>query len=163
MIAYETIVTSGADGQRARRGLGAEGPERLEDVRELDPALERPVVARRDHRAVGDRVGVRDADLDHVRPAATSSVISAAVVGRSGSPAVTNGIRARRPSLLRRVNRVSMRFMRSVRRSRRGGRTVSTSGSRAIRAARTLAIAVVQRLRSRRAGQIGSPRSRATS
>ena len=50
--------------------LGAEGPERLEDVRELDPALEGPVIARRDHRAVGDRVGVGDADLDHVRPPA---------------------------------------------------------------------------------------------
>ena len=50
-----------------RRALGAEGPQGLEDVRDLDPALERPVIARGDHRAVGDRVGVGNPDLDHVR------------------------------------------------------------------------------------------------
>src|SRR4051812_42695292 len=39
------------------------------------------------------------------------SVTSAAVVARSGSPAVMNGIRARRSSRRRRANRASMRFM----------------------------------------------------
>ena len=53
-----------------RRALGAERPQGLEDVRDLHPALERPVVARGDHRAVGDRVGVGNPDLDHVRAAA---------------------------------------------------------------------------------------------
>ena len=55
-------------GRRTSRRLGAEAPEHLEDLVELDPTPERPVVAGRDHRAVGDRVGVRDAHLDHVRP-----------------------------------------------------------------------------------------------
>ena len=66
MIAYETI-----DDQRRlvelRRALGAERPHGLEDVRDLDPALQGPVIARGDHRAVGDRVGIGNADLDHVR------------------------------------------------------------------------------------------------
>ena len=44
-------------------------------------------------------------------PRATSSLISIAVVGRSGSPAVTKGIRARRPSARSRENRASIRFM----------------------------------------------------
>src|SRR5512135_3746333 len=53
-------------------------------------------------------------------PRRTISVIRAAVVGRSGSPAVMNGIKARRPSLLSRANKASIRFMR-VPRVRSGG------------------------------------------
>ena len=50
-----------------RRALGAEGPQGLEDVPDLHPALERPVIAGGDHRAVGDRVGIGDPHLDQVR------------------------------------------------------------------------------------------------
>ena len=60
-----------ADGGRA---LGAEGAEGLEDVRDLDAVLERPMVAGGDDRAVGDGVGVGDADLDQVRAPADQLV-----------------------------------------------------------------------------------------
>ena len=39
-------------------------------MRQLDPAAEGPGVAGGDDRPVGDRVGVGDADLDHVGPPA---------------------------------------------------------------------------------------------
>ena len=69
MIAYETIVTSGA----AVSGPLAVSARRVRIVWKMcasfDPVLQRPVVARRDHGAVGDRVGVGDSDLDHVRTA----------------------------------------------------------------------------------------------
>src|SRR5690349_11500025 len=44
-------------------------------------------------------------------PRRTISGMRAAVVARSGSPAVRNGMSARRPSARRRANRRSIRFM----------------------------------------------------
>ena len=94
-----------------RRTLGAERPQGLKDVPDPDPALQGTVIARGDDRPVGDRVGVGNPDLDHVRPALDQLVDQDAVVARSGSPAVTNGMRAGRRSFFSREKSVSMRFM----------------------------------------------------
>ncbi len=68
MIAYEIIAT---------RGVTAAGPSmssarRVRKVSKmcesLTPPSERPGIAGGDHGAVGDRVGIGDADLDHVGP-----------------------------------------------------------------------------------------------
>ena len=68
MIEYETIDTSGV-AFSVLRPFGPQRPESLEDVRQLDPTLQGPVIARGDDRPVGDRVGVGDADLDQIGPA----------------------------------------------------------------------------------------------
>ena len=60
---------------------------------------ERPRVRRLNHRPVGDRVAVGNADLAQAAAARRPARVStAAVNSRSGSPAVTNGISALRPS-----------------------------------------------------------------
>ena len=94
-----------------RRAFGPKRAEGLEDVRHLDAAFQRPVIARGDHRAVRDRVRIGDPHFDQMRPRLTSSLMSIPVVERSGSPAVTNGMNARRFSFRNREKRLSMRFM----------------------------------------------------
>ncbi len=52
-----------------RRTLGAKRAQGLKNVPHLDPSVQGTVIARGDHGAVGDRIGIRDPDLDQVRAA----------------------------------------------------------------------------------------------
>ena len=78
--------------------------DEAEAVADTDPAFQRALGRRLDHRTVGDRVGKRDADLDHVGTGFDHCIEQQALVSRSGSPSIRNAPNAPSPRAFSRSN-----------------------------------------------------------